>query len=102
MVEGSFITEPEQVEHIIASGEADAVFLARAMLAIHDGHLWLQRDSVTELIGRCRWIGEGLFNLGAFRGIAESSSTYVHERAPMIKSDQSAVRLNSGFCSDFD
>jgi 2,4-dienoyl-CoA reductase-like NADH-dependent reductase (Old Yellow Enzyme family) len=26
------ITEPEQTEHIIASGEADAVFLARAML----------------------------------------------------------------------
>ena len=26
------ITEPEQAEHIIASGEADAVFLARAML----------------------------------------------------------------------
>ena len=26
------ITEPEQAEHIIATGEADAVFLARAML----------------------------------------------------------------------
>ena len=26
------ITEPEQAEHIVASGEADAVFLARAML----------------------------------------------------------------------
>jgi len=26
------ITEPEQAEHIIASGEVDAVFLARAML----------------------------------------------------------------------
>jgi 2,4-dienoyl-CoA reductase-like NADH-dependent reductase (Old Yellow Enzyme family) len=26
------ITEPEHAEHIIATGEADAVFLARAML----------------------------------------------------------------------
>jgi 2,4-dienoyl-CoA reductase-like NADH-dependent reductase (Old Yellow Enzyme family) len=26
------ITEPEQAEHIITTGEADAVFLARAML----------------------------------------------------------------------
>ena len=26
------ITEPEQAEHIVTSGEADAVFLARAML----------------------------------------------------------------------
>jgi 2,4-dienoyl-CoA reductase-like NADH-dependent reductase (Old Yellow Enzyme family) len=26
------ITEPEQAEHIITTGEADAVFIARAML----------------------------------------------------------------------
>ena len=39
------ITEPEQAEHIISTGEADAVFLARALF--ESVPVWAERKAIT-------------------------------------------------------
>ena len=55
------IAETEQAVHIIANGDADAVFLARAMLC---NPRWALM--ATEIIGRCRWIVGGPASLMKF------------------------------------
>jgi 2,4-dienoyl-CoA reductase-like NADH-dependent reductase (Old Yellow Enzyme family) len=61
------ITEPEQAEYIIVTDEADAIFLARAMLRYPPWALMASENSVIESIGRCHWIGVGLFRFAAIR-----------------------------------
>jgi hypothetical protein len=63
------ITEPEPAEHIIAKVEADAVFLARAMLRNPRWALMASENLGTESIGLRRWNVAGLFKVESFVGL---------------------------------